>query len=100
MDKRNTRGGWHPPIYYTVRTAVRFTFWTGVAAGTFATASWIVDKAYEDDRPACPVSVEVDFTWERTGEPFTLAECRPPTGIVLENDGTWRWSDPESDGEG
>jgi hypothetical protein len=94
------RGGWHPPIYYTVRTVVRAVFWSGMALAALLMATWIVDQAYADDRPACPVEVNKDFTWRRTGDPFVLAECRQPQGIVLERDGTWRWRDPELDGEG
>ena len=100
MGQRNTRGGWHPPIYYTVRTAVRFTFWSSLVLGTVIIGRWIVNRAYDDGRPACPVVVNRDFTWSRVGDPFHLAECRPPTGIVLERDGTWRWHDPELDGGG
>lgn len=88
-----TQNGWHTPIYYKVRSAVRFAFWASLFGGTVLVGKWLVDTAYGDQRPACPVDIKPDFTWAKSGADinFALAECRPPQNIVLYNDGTWGW---------
>lgn len=88
-----THNGWHTPIYYKVRSVVRFAFWASLFGGTVLIGKWLVDTAYSDQRPACPVDIKPDFTWAKSGADinFALAECRPPRNIVLYNDGTWGW---------
>ncbi len=82
----------HPPIYYNVRTIVRCAFW-----GSIATAAFIgMMELTDDDRPFCQGDVRIDFTWE--GPQQDLSLCQHPHGIVLEDDRTWRWYDPEVDG--
>jgi hypothetical protein len=89
-----TRNGWHTPIYYKVRSVVRFAFWASLFSGTVLVGKWLVDTAYGDHRPACPIDIKHDFTWSRLDgtTAFTLTDCRPPQNVVLYNDGTWGWA--------
>ena len=88
----------HSPIYYPIRTCVRFVFWTGLAGSLIVGGSALVDHFYGDDRPECDVTTNVDFTWTpNTTTPIDLATCQHPTGIVLESDRTWRWYEPDFD---
>ena len=40
-----TRNGWHTPIYYKVRSVVRFAFWASLFSGTVLVGKWLVDTA-------------------------------------------------------
>lgn len=82
----------HPPIYYKIRSAVRFAFWGSLAAGTLIGAM----RLTEDKRPECDVKLNFDFTWNSEdfaslNEGLTLDQCRQPDDVVLHMDGTWDW---------
>ena len=79
----------HPPIYYTIRSVVRWAFWTGLAMGLFATAGW-VSSTMSGEQSACPVSLRPDFTYVQV-EPFDVGECEPPPYVVLYDSETWGW---------
>lgn len=79
----------HPPIYYTVRTAVRTLFWGGLALGAFVT----VVEALDDDRPPCDITIVSPTRWEANDAPVNVSECVAPAYVVLNQDGTWDWVD-------
>lgn len=77
----------HPPIYYTIRTAVRTLVWGGLAVGAFVLAI----EATDDDRPACDITITAPAKWESNGSPVNVSECVAPAYMVLSQDGTWKW---------
>lgn len=85
----------HPPIYYTIRTCVRWLFWTTVATAILSGVMVTLDYfQYRNADPVCDVTVNRDFTWKWNGTPVALSECRAPSDIVLNDDGRWDWFDP------
>ena len=79
----------HPPIYYTVRSVVRWAFWTGLVSGVFATAGW-ASSTLMGHKEECPVRLSSDFTYVAV-EPFTVGECEAPPYVVLYDGETWGW---------
>jgi len=77
----------HPPIYYTIRTAVRTLVWGGFALVTFG----LLVEATDDDRPSCDIAITSPATWEAKGAPVDVSECVAPANMVLNQDGTWEW---------
>jgi hypothetical protein len=77
----------HPPVYYTIRTAVRTLVWGGLAMGSFLVAM----EATDDDRPSCDITITSPATWEAKGAPVNVSECVAPANMVLSQDGTWEW---------
>ena len=77
----------HPPIYYKIRTVVRFAFWGSVGAGLTACASWF---AQLDDKPACPITLNSDFTYESHGS-FDRSSCDAGRNVVLVDSTRWEW---------
>jgi hypothetical protein len=80
-------------LYYTVRTAVRFVFWSSVIAGL---ALGTIKFSEIGDAPRCDVTLNFDFTWNvkefSTLNPnTTLSECTHPQDVILSFDGTWDW---------
>lgn len=80
-------------LYYAVRTAVRFVFWSSVAAGALIGA---IKFSEIGDPPRCNVTLSVDFTWNakdfpNLNESTTLDECLHPDDVILSPDGTWDW---------
>ena len=81
----------HPPIYYKVRSVVRFVFWFGLALSFILAFGRIVN---DDEKDRCPVDLWQNFTWSSVdNKTFNLDTCQHPTGIVLLPDGTWWWSE-------
>lgn len=81
----------HPPIYYKVRSVVRFVFWFAVAVAFVFGFGALVNRN-DDDARNCPVELWRDFTWTSiNNQTFDLDACEHPTGIVLLPDGTWWW---------
>lgn len=87
---------YHPPIYYTIRSIVRFVFWTTIAtAVTFALVMGAERISEHGMLPVCDVTVDYeDFTWVWNGTPTSLSECRSPEDIVLLDNHYWEWYDP------
>lgn len=84
----------HPPIYYTVRSCVRWLFWTVLGFAIFAGLVRLSDAIYlRNADPVCNVNVARDFTWTWNGTAVPLTECRSPEDIVLNQNGTWEWYD-------
>ena len=82
---------YHPPIYYTVRSAVRWVFWTGVAFLVVLGFGKLV-KASEHQKPACRVNLNLNFTWSPI-DSVDLDKCQHPRNVVLHEGGTWEWKD-------
>lgn len=78
----------HPPIYYTIRTVVRYCFWTSVVIGGVQTAVWISNL---NDKPACPISLNEDFHYT-TNESFDPNTCSPGDNVVLVDAQHWSWA--------
>lgn len=90
----------HPTIYYRIRSVVRTVFWTTLIASTFV----VIFEINDDDRPECDVTLDISggrFTWN--SEDFaslhpdieSIDDCRQPDNVVLREDGSWDWYDPE-----
>jgi hypothetical protein len=76
----------HPQIYYTVRSIVRWTFWTGVVFLGVVFIGRSVDTA-----PArCDIQLERNFTWTND-KGVDISKCSAPHNVVLRSDGTWGW---------
>jgi hypothetical protein len=78
----------HPPIYYTVRTIVRFMFWTAVLFGLL----FAVTKANGENNE-CDVVVTQSFSWRWADDAKVrdLDKCSDPANTVLNEDGTFIW---------
>ena len=80
-------------MYYTVRTAVRFTFWSSLVVGLVFT---VVKVSEIGLNPPCPSVLNVDFTWSAKDantkvSDIDLSACEHPNYVILYNDGTWGW---------
>lgn len=85
----------HPPIYYTIRSAVRWVFWTLLATVILGGCMAGLDAIQSRNaKPMCDITVNRDFTWEWNGTPVALTECAPPEDIVINTNNTWDWYDP------
>jgi len=78
---------YHPPIYYTIRTCVRFVFYTSIALLLILAFAELAD----DDRPECDVITHDNFTWEWNQTPVDLDSCIHPWLTILNPDGTYEW---------
>lgn len=80
----------HPPVYYDIRTAVRFAFWSSLAIGLVITLT----SHLGDHRPSCDIQVVSASPpmWEsRDGAPIDVSKCVAPAYMVLNQDGSWQW---------
>jgi hypothetical protein len=77
----------HPPVYYTIRTAVRTLVWGGLALGTLA----IAIEATDDDRPTCDIRIVSPTRWEANSPSVDVSKCVAPAYMVLNQGGTWEW---------
>ena len=87
----------HPPVYYHIRSAVRWALVLGIASAGMIGCIKVSEMG---DLPECDVHLNVNFTWN--SEDFvslnpgkTLADCRHPDDVVLDMDGTWDWYNPD-----
>lgn len=76
----------HPPIYYKVRSVVRWTFWTGIAMLGVVYLGRVVDTA----PTKCDVQVNRDFTWSNP-KGVDISQCSHPVNVILHEEGTWEW---------
>ncbi len=89
---------YHSPMYYKVRSVVRFAFWSAVGLGVFSLLNFVLNGVSEDNsKPVCDVTLDRDFTWSWNGTAIHLTTCDSPQDVVLNVDGTWRWFDPVVD---
>lgn len=92
----------HPPIYYTVRSAVRWVFWTTFATvllGGLMVGLDAISRINSDPKPVCDITVNRDFTWNWNSVAIPLTDCSAPEDIVVNSDGTWEWYDPYIHGD-
>lgn len=76
----------HPPIYYTVRSVVRWTFW-----GTLTFFGVVfVGRSVDTAPPRCEVNINADFTWSNP-RGVDVSKCSQPNNVLLKGDGTWEW---------
>jgi hypothetical protein len=90
MKKQKTT---HTPIYFAVRSAVRFLFW-GCALSALTIG--VVKVSEMGDKPECDVHLNFNFTWNTDdfaslNPNMTLNDCRHPDDVILSMDGTWDW---------
>jgi hypothetical protein len=78
----------HPPIYYKVRSVVRFCFWTGLIAGLMVISSWITGL---NNKPECPVTLNFDFTYTAHAD-FDPNECTAGHNVSLLDGYRWGWT--------
>lgn len=80
----------HPPVYYTIRTAVRTLVWGGLAFGLLAgTVSLLAD-----DTPSCDITIvsASPALWAPNSDtPVDVSECVAPAYMILNQDGSWDW---------
>ncbi len=76
----------HTPMYYKVRSVVRWTFWSGV----FFFGVVFIGRAVDTDAPRCDVQVNRDFTWTNE-RGVDISKCSAPKNVILHSDGTWDW---------
>lgn len=79
---------YHPPIYYSVRTVVRWVFWSLAMWGLLLTLSWVSNLG---DKPECPITLNDDFTYT-ANKTFVLGECYAGHNITLNGNNTWEWT--------
>lgn len=77
---------YHPPIYYKVRSVVRWVFWTGIVMLGVVYLGRVVDT----QPPTCNVRVNFDFTWDNPNN-VDISKCQHPDNVVLHRNGTWKW---------
>lgn len=83
---------YHSQTYYTVRSVVRFIFWGSVVFLAMFGFARMVDSAHARNLSRCPVELNRDFTWQsENGARVSIANCRHPRGVVLNQNGTWDW---------
>jgi hypothetical protein len=87
----------HPPVYYHIRSAVRWALVLGIASAGMIGCIKVSEMG---DLPRCDVRLNVNFTWN--AEDFaslnpgkTLNDCLHPLDVVLDMDGTWDWYNPD-----
>ena len=89
----------HPPIYYSVRTLVRFAFWSALTLGSAFGLSTLANHINaRDSKPVCDITVNRNFTWTWNSPAVPLTDCLAPEDIVVNIDGTWDWFDPYING--
>ena len=79
----------HPPIYYTVRSIVRFTFW-GII-GTIGIYLCFTLMASANAYNPCPIELNRDFTYTTT-EWYPTMDCDLPENVELDLRGNWWWA--------
>lgn len=77
----------HPPVYYTVRSFVRFAVWMLLVA-IFLGGCTALSLSL-DEPPRCDVHLSAASTWT-ADHPVNLSRCTHPDGILLNADGTWQ----------
>lgn len=77
----------HPPIYYTIRTIVRATFWSLLALGTLYSLTTLL----VDNRESCDITIRTGGTWVANNEPVNVTKCVAPQYMILHQNGTWEW---------
>ena len=78
---------YHPPIYYTIRTLVRFMFYTGIALAIM----WAFLSLAKDEKAYCNVKLNENFTWRWNGSPQGLDTCAHPELTILHDNFTYSW---------
>lgn len=79
----------HPPIYYTVRTCVRFVFWGSIATLAIWAVMLIGVKANAYN--PCPINLHSNFTYSTT-EWYPTMECDMPENVEVDLQGNWWWA--------
>jgi hypothetical protein len=79
---------YHPPIYYRVRSVVRWTFWTSIFFLTVVYLGYVVNT----NKPDCDIQVDRNFTWSNP-KGVDITACSAPNNVILNKDGTWRWAE-------
>lgn len=75
--------------YYTIRSIVRFTFWTTTITGAMFAAVWVSEIG---QKPECPIRLNFDFTYTQLA-PFDSNECTPGDNVTLTGPQTWAWTE-------
>lgn len=82
---------YHPPIYYTIRSIIRWTFWSGVVFVLIIIFGKFVSLFDGEPDTPCPAILNIDFTWSPAVDSIDLKSCRHPNNVILKEDGTWEW---------
>jgi hypothetical protein len=81
-------------LYYSIRTAVRFTFWGGLGIFSMLGITRLADIVDPDNDNPCPVVLNANFTWENDGQMFVdIKNCDAPSNATLHQNGTWEWTE-------
>jgi len=84
----------HSPLYYGVRSAVRFVFWGTAGVLSVFGIGRLADIANTDNDNSCPIVLGKNFTWENDGQVFVdISKCDAPTNVTLNQNGTWGWTE-------
>lgn len=79
----------HPPIYYSVRTAVRILFWGAI--GTATIYLLFLFSFFGNDYDPCPIEFAPNFTYTTT-EWYPSMDCDIPSNIDMDLRGNWWWA--------
>ena len=85
----------HGKGYYKTRTVVRFIFWGTVGSLAIIGCSTVADKLNGTDKAVCNVSLNEDFSWQWNGNAVPLTDCLAPEDVILNENGTWDWFNPD-----
>jgi len=77
--------------YYTVRSLVRWVFWTTVLFISIVVFGTLLNLRVEEKGP-CDVTIESNFLWRPNATQIDIEACDHPDGVLLNSDWTWQWS--------
>jgi len=78
----------HPPIYYTVRSLIRWTVWLVLP---MIVMSALIVSIQPAELPDCPLTFNRDFTYEDHGYVEGMS-CHMPYNVAIDGEGAWHWT--------
>ena len=82
------------PLYYRIRSIVRFAFWGGLIMIALFGITRLADILDPHNDNPCPIVLNANFTWENDGQMFVdITKCDAPSNATLHQDGTWEWTE-------
>lgn len=79
----------HPPVYYTVRSIVRFFFWGTI--GTALIYGVMLMTFSANAYNPCPINLHSNFTYSTT-EWYPTMKCDMPENVEVDLQGNWWWA--------